>query len=179
MNKYCRVCNGILSDANWWASAKKIQSNICISCGRKLNSNRQKTIRGKEIHNTACLKYAKTEKGKITQSEQNKKYYEKNKERERKRVSIYFKTLSGKKVKRKIDSKRRKFGFNPLNTYFMNSEAHHIDINNVIYIPKELHKMIIHNNYNSKNMSIINTYAYFFLLQQNIRELNNIFRMER
>ena len=67
----------------------------------------------------------------------------------------------------KHSSKHRKLGFNLLNKPFENSEGHHINQNDVIYIPKEWHRIIAHNVWKGKNMEIVNTYAYFFLLMQN------------
>lgn len=64
-------------------------------------------------------------------------------------------------------NKRRGLGSNFLNEPFLNSEEHHINQNDVIYIPKEWHHMIAHDVWKGKNMEIVNSYAYFFLLMQN------------
>ena len=65
---------------------------------------------------------------------------------------------------RKESNKRhRNLGFSPLNEYFEGSEAHHINFNDVIYIPKELHWSIRHNAWTGKNMALINSVAYQFL----------------
>src|SRR4030067_1050297 len=64
--------------------------------------------------------------------------------------------------------RRRGLGFIPLNDYFTSSEGHHININDVIYIPEYFHHMINHNVHTGKNMNIINAYENFFLIQQNI-----------
>ncbi len=75
-------------------------------------------------------------------------------------------------------SKRRELGHTPLNKPFKGSDGHHINLNDVIYIPEEYNK-IQHNVRTGKNMDIINAYAYFFLVQQNIGELNNMFIKEK
>lgn len=64
--------------------------------------------------------------------------------------------------------KRRGLGYNFLNEYFEGCEKHHINYNDVIYIPKETHKEIWHSLFQNKNMEQINTLALFFILQQNI-----------
>lgn len=81
--------------------------------------------------------------------------------------SDYAKSDIGLKCIRKTMSKRRNLGFNELNQYFNNSEAHHINKNDVIYMPKEWH-IKGHNVFTSKNMEAVNTIAFFFLTMQNI-----------
>ena len=61
------------------------------------------------------------------------------------------------------NKRKRNLGFNPLNEWFVGSEAHHINFNDIIYIPKELHKSIHHNVWTGKNMEKINCLAYQFL----------------
>ena len=61
---------------------------------------------------------------------------------------------------RKHSAKRRILDFIPINEYFRDSEAHHIDKRFVIFIPKELHKSISHNIWNGKNMKKINDLAW-------------------
>lgn len=56
-------------------------------------------------------------------------------------------------------SKRRDLGFVPLNKPFDGSEAHHVDIVHVIYIPKEIHQRIRHNVHTGLNMDKINELA--------------------
>ena len=65
--------------------------------------------------------------------------------------------------KKHTHKRRRHLGFNPLNKWFEKSDAHHINFNDVIYIPKELHKSISHNIWTGKNMALINSVAYQFL----------------
>jgi len=49
-----------------------------------------------------------------------------------------------KKSDKKQKAKRRQLGFIPLNKFFPNSEGHHINFEQVIYMPKELHQNIRH-----------------------------------
>jgi predicted DNA-binding protein YlxM (UPF0122 family) len=69
-------------------------------------------------------------------------------------------------------SKRRQLGFKPLNKPFDNSEAHHLqDKETVIYIPKELHRRIYHNNWTGKNMNIVDALALDYLELQILGEV--------
>ena len=55
--------------------------------------------------------------------------------------------------------KHKEFGFIPLNERFIGCEAHHIDKEFVIYIPKEMHKSIWHSVIKDINMDKINNLA--------------------
>lgn len=56
-------------------------------------------------------------------------------------------------------AKHRTLGFIPLNVPFVDSTAHHIDKEHVIYVPRELHQGIPHNVWTGHNMEKINTLA--------------------
>jgi len=64
---------------------------------------------------------------------------------------------------RKHSAKHRTLNFIPINEHFRTSEAHHIDKNFVIFIPKELHRSIPHNIWNGNNMKIINDLVFEWL----------------
>jgi hypothetical protein len=57
------------------------------------------------------------------------------------------------------DAKRRTLGFLPMNTWFEGCEGHHINDHDVIYIPKEIHRSVIHNLSTGKGMTEINARA--------------------
>ena len=63
-------------------------------------------------------------------------------------------------------AKRRGLGFNPLNSWFVGSNRHHINLNDVIYIPESMHDSVRHNVWTGKNMTKINAIAYNFLFKQ-------------
>lgn len=63
----------------------------------------------------------------------------------------------------RVNKRKREMGFIPLNTKFENSEAHHVDINNVIYIPEDIHKFIPHSQNNIESMNNINIIAFDFM----------------
>ena len=60
-------------------------------------------------------------------------------------------------------AKRREFDFIPLNKPFEGADAHHIDKNYVIYIPKEVHQSIYHSVLKNINMDEINAVAFNYL----------------
>jgi tyrosine-protein phosphatase YwqE len=62
-------------------------------------------------------------------------------------------------------SKRRTLGMIPLNSFFLGSEAHHINKSDVIYMPKEMHRSVYHNIWNGKGMDAINKLAGAFLTE--------------
>lgn len=90
----------------------------------------------------------------------------------------YYQTSNGRTVRLRSAHKRRdNMGFNPLNEWFEGSHAHHINKIDIIYIPNKWNRLVYHNIYTQKNMEIINTIAFFFLVQQNIKKLSKLFRV--
>ena len=64
-----------------------------------------------------------------------------------------------RKINKKKTSNRRGLGFNPLNKYFQGSEAHHLNGNDVVYMPQKLHQSISHCLKTGFNMGKINRLA--------------------
>jgi len=91
-----------------------------------------------------------------------KQWYEQNKDKERQLVKAWRKNHREQyhELGRRNSFKRRNLGFVPLNIYFKGSEAHHIDKDRVIYIPKNIHQSISHNVWTGKNMDKINQLAW-------------------
>jgi hypothetical protein len=69
--------------------------------------------------------------------------------------------------KRRENAKRRSYGFDPINEKFDDSEAHHIDRNHVIFIPRELHRSIWHSLNKPETMNTINTKVFIWVLSGN------------
>jgi hypothetical protein len=69
---------------------------------------------------------------------------------------------------RKFHARRRLLGFVALNTLFSGCEAHHVDKEQVIYMPKELHRSIYHRQTDGMGMAKINAVAYNFLFKQEV-----------
>lgn len=99
------------------------------------------------------------------------KHHEHNKNRNRNyylsnklQIKTYWQSPKGKLAMQRNKAKRyRQLGFIPLNQWFKDSEAHHIDKEKVIYIPKELHESINHSLLQNRNMEVINAKALEFL----------------
>jgi hypothetical protein len=90
-----------------------------------------------------------------------KQRYKNNKKRITARVKQYHKDNPEKQKIKK--AKRRELGFNLLNEKFPGSVAHHINKDDVIYIPELLHKNMPHCFKTGKNMERINKIAMMYL----------------
>lgn len=81
------------------------------------------------------------------------------------RIKRYKKiTARATKNKYKNGANARKLGFIPLNKPFDGSAGHHIDRENVIFIPKALHDSVFHCSNTGVGMAKINRLAIEFLL---------------
>jgi len=63
----------------------------------------------------------------------------------------------------KCNIKRRCFGFIPLNDYFDDCVAHHINKDLIIYIPQDIHRSFYHSVLQNRNMVEINSLAFTWL----------------
>lgn len=77
-----------------------------------------------------------------------------------------FKILKIRQHKR--EAKRRSLNYKTLNNPFPNSEGHHLNKNEVMFIPKELHRSVIHKVFTDKNMNIINALAWKWYFENEI-----------
>lgn len=127
---------------------------------KKYQKMYQKSKKGKEAHRKSMKKYRQTERGEI--SVKKYKQSEKGKRSDRK----YKQSNKGKETQKRIKSKRRSLGFVPINNFFLDSHAHHFDINYVIYIPRDLHKSVSHNLFTGRGMKEINDLAFQWLAVQ-------------
>lgn len=66
---------------------------------------------------------------------------------------------------RRENAQRRILGFNPLNSPFPGCEAHHVNQNDIIYIPRTLHRSIKHNRWTGEGIAEINTLARQYLME--------------
>lgn len=69
---------------------------------------------------------------------------------------------------RKDNASRRLLGFVTLNAHFPDSEGHHVDNEQVIYMPKALHRSVFHRQLDGLGMAQINAIAYNFLFKQEV-----------
>jgi hypothetical protein len=65
----------------------------------------------------------------------------------------------------KSEAKRRGLGHACLNSWFIGCVGHHINKNDVIYIPGEMHKSVSHNVWTGRNMEKINALAGAYLTE--------------
>lgn len=70
--------------------------------------------------------------------------------------------------RRRAYAKRRVLGFIPLNTVFVGCEGHHVNNEQVINMPKALHRSIYHNQHTGQGMAKMNALAYNFLFKQEV-----------
>lgn len=68
--------------------------------------------------------------------------------------------------KKKSDAKRRFMSWNPLNSPFPDCESHHINLTDVIYIPRTMHDSVSHNIWTGRGMEKINALAYQWLAKE-------------
>jgi hypothetical protein len=66
-------------------------------------------------------------------------------------------------------ARRRTYGFVALNEPFDGSEGHRVDNEQVIYMPKVLHRSIFHRQTDGLGMAQINAIAYNFLFKQEVK----------
>ena len=102
-----------------------------VERGKKWRKN------NREHYNRICRERQRTEKYK----QMWKKYYSMNKQKYLDRTNKYFKTEHGKVLSKIQNNKRRGYGFNILceNILDEDFEWHHIDNNDVVAIPCDLH----------------------------------------
>jgi len=133
---------------------------ICSSCGmffwskghNRKYCKRCGILRERKLHHINSKKW-------------NKRHPKHYKEIKRNAQNRLVKTTKGKITKTKTQHKRRRnLGFLPLNKPFVGANAHHIDKNHVIYIPKRLHQTAYHNIWTGAGMDNMNMKAFGFIL---------------
>ena len=88
-----------------------------------------------------------------------KAYSEPRKEIKQKYDKAWRATDNGKYIRGISHAKRKKLGFIQMNKYQEGYEAHHVDTEHVVYIPRKMHHSIAHNVFTWKNMDAINILA--------------------
>lgn len=147
---------------------------ICKGCNkayREANKDRlnKKSMEYYATHKESASKYyavyIPTNKEHIT--EVRNRYEAENRQDRRNSMKEYLKSPSGKLTQRRINYKRKSWGFNPLNKHFNGSEFHHLhkdldgneDHEIGLFIPKELHRSLYHNWKTGQGMDEINKLA--------------------
>jgi len=130
----CRVCGiELIRDQNCYSSYLDTYNNICKNCEYLRQQNSIYKNKSKEYHLINKEHYSQLFKEWYFIHKNERDIYSKN----------YRLTEKGKQVIKKSNRsrkiKRRNLGFYSLNNEFENSEFHHIDKMNGIFIPRELH----------------------------------------
>jgi hypothetical protein len=84
----------------------------------------------------------------------------------RKKISAKLWNGGSQAPNRRAKAKRRTLGFVLLNRLFPGCKGHHVDKEQVIYMPKELHRSVYHRQSDGRGMAEINAIAYNFLKQE-------------
>ena len=150
---------------------ERLRKEVKKECSREYNAqyykeNREKLLKRQKQYN---------KENREILLEQHKQYHKEHREERLKFSSQYYrsnrervieKTIQYRKDHPEINARRRKLGFNPINEHFEGGEWHHINENDVMCIPVELHRSIKHNLKTSKNMEEINDLAMEFMLAE-------------
>lgn len=124
----CRGCFGFVNPREAYLRRKKDKYFERVEVKERLRKNNQKfdrSERGKRKNREKRRRYRKTEKGRKATNEGNRRYSH---------------SIKGRIADRKHKNKRRGLGWIPLNDYFSNSVAHHIDNDHIVYVPKRIHE---------------------------------------
>lgn len=178
--KQCIKCDVILTENNWYNSCKRYKQYICKKC---YNITKKEWIsKNEEKYKEICIKSTRKRylkhKDKILKKNTE---WQKSNPSKRKKICTRYRQNNREEInKRGIiwNSKNlREFGYNPLNKSFKECEGHHINKEDVIFIPYEAHISISHNQKRPVTMIAINYIAFFFLVQQNIKKLSKLFKV--
>lgn len=153
---------GLLNPEKVNASSKKYRVAHLEKCRER---NKKYSATHRKQMNAADKKWrvAHPEQASAYNKKHHRERYLANRENVLKKVKQYNQSIKGKLIKKKINAKRKQMGFITLNQYFIGSNGHHIDKEQVIFIPAELHKSIRHSVSKNRNMEKINEAAFGFL----------------
>ena len=151
------------------------------------NNKERENIRSKQYHqknkkkcNIISKQYHHTHKGKCNMASRqyhqchrekcntnSRKYYQTHKEEYKTRYRQYYHTAHGRFVINRAKAERKRdLKYNELNIWFKGSVGHHMNRNDVIYIPVELHRSISHSRFDQMKMNRINKAAINWLMAQ-------------
>jgi ribosomal protein L37E len=158
--KFCKRCGKEYQPTSGHQS-------YCADCGIEAHRDNAKDWRAKNHDRAMELNHRWFSKHPENMAANGHRYYVNNKEKvyaqvEAWRIANPEKALLSRK---KQVSKHRSLGFHPLNSPFPNSEGHHINQSDVIYIPLEMHKSVSHNVWAGRNMERINALAGAYLTE--------------
>ena len=159
-------------------------TKLCVDCAHKTDEHREKLsdltkgannpFYGKTHSTETKIKQSKS--AKCVSGMQNPMYGSHHSNETRNKQSFALSGAKnhqwkgGKKLRlARRRATRRTLGFVPHNKPTVGYHAHHIDKNNVIYVPKELHTSTFHSVTKNINMDLINeNVCEWFLSDQNV-----------
>ena len=161
---------------------------------KQYNKQYRLSPKGKKNKKRSDRKYHQSPKGKDSKRRYNQssggkeyrrnyqKHYQRKDSQSRKTymkeyLKAYIQSPKGKEAGRRRYAKRKHFGFIPLNKPFEGCEGHHIDFQQIIYIPKTFHRSIWHSLNLNINMEKINKLAFDYLEMENKAEINKQYRL--
>jgi len=159
--KNCQLCGKEYLPTGW-------TQKFCLECGRVIGIARSTTWakanpEKAKANNTKYCKANSVKRGIASRG-----WERKNPERVSLNIARW-RAENPEKMRafnRKHKAKRlRNLGFVPLNSPFYGCEAHHINKDDVIYIPKAMHLSVRHNLETGKNMDVINALAGQYLTE--------------
>ena len=127
----------------------------------------QKIYRAKNKEKLAEHQKISREKKKEKTVKESWVYYQKNRGNILERVKKHARTNTGKISISKVYARRKRdMGYIPLNNRFDGCEGHHVDNEQVIFIPAEMHRSNPHRQSDPKTMIKINKLAFDYLNKQ-------------
>jgi hypothetical protein len=132
---------------------------------KKGNSN-GKGNKGKPFSEEHKEKIRKAMEGNINGKGSEGKHYPKKSEVAKGKIGENSPNWKGGKklALARVEAKRRNLGFIPWNSYYEGSEFHHMDkVGNGVYMPKEVHQGIYHNQFTGQGMDEMNALAMNYL----------------
>ena len=131
--------------------------------GKAAKIRHAQTEKGKATHKRGDARYAQSENGKVVNARVNAHHLqtEKGKAMQARGSACYNQTEKGKIIAARVNARRKRdLGYKPINNWFPGSEGHHINKEDVLFIPVELHRSIAHRQDDLESMKEINDVAF-------------------
>ncbi len=167
----CRKCNVELTDKNWHKSRQKEGSRLCNSCMAILSKEWRSKNKERDKTNKHLWKKNNKEKTRIYQKEYLKDYQKRPhiKDQTQRRYKQYLKNNKLKYLE--YWAKRNGKGYVPLNDYYDGADGHHIDKEQIIFMPMFIHRSIPHHHKDPESMKVINLWAIFWLIYGHVETI--------
>ena len=165
----CKKCQN-KNTATYYQKNKK---NIILYQKKYQKNNKEKISLQKKQYNTVHKEKIYLQKKQYNYNHKKeralwaKEYYIINKNTILLKNKKYLQTPIGKLADRKKHAKRKEYGYNELNKWFPGCVGHHMNKNDIIYVPPEINAPW-HSQDNQASMNRINKAAIEWLMTQEI-----------